>query len=306
LTQVTYKRFADLRKVEPGAVSQLDLDKYKAQEEEAFAGKKLAEANLDTTKLFLEWTKVKSPIKGIASRFYLTLGNLVNADQTLLTTIVSMNPMYVYFDMDEATLLQIKRAVNAGKIIPTRVRSEAVIGAGAIGLLPAPAGPLLAATAALFPGRAGVAAPVLIGLAGEEGYKHEGTFNFIDNQVNPGTGSISVRGEFKNPKPGPTYLLVPGMFVRVRMQIGQPQDKLLVNDKAVISEQGKKLVYVIDADNKVEKRDVQLGQLQEDGFRVIERGLERDDWVLTGGLQQVQPGVVIRPDKTRPWEDAKK
>ena len=143
-------------------------------------------------------------------------------------------------------------------------------------------------------------------LAGEEGFKHEGTFNFIDNQINPGTGSISVRGVFKNPKPGPTYTLVPGMFLRVRMQIGQPQVSLLVNDKSVISEQGKKVLYVVDAQNKVQKREVQLGQLQEDGFRVIEVGLTSDDWILVGGLQQVQPGMTIRPDKTRPWEGAPK
>ena len=143
----------------------------------------------------------------------------------------------------------------------------------------------------------------MIELAGEEGFQHEGTFNFIDNQINPGTGSISVRGVFKNPKPGPTYTLVPGMFLRVRMQIGQPQVSLLVNDKSVISEQGKKS-FTWWMPRQGGNSEVQLGQLQEDGFRVIENGLTPDDWVLVGGLQQVQPGMTIRPDKSRPWEGA--
>ncbi len=116
LAQVTNERFKELSKKEASAVSKQDLDKYQAQEDEAVANLHLSEANLISSKLNLDWTKVKSPIAGKVSRYYLTLGNLVTQDQTLLTTIVSVDPMYVFFDMDEPTYLRIKTAINQGKI----------------------------------------------------------------------------------------------------------------------------------------------------------------------------------------------
>ena len=127
-----------------------------------------SQASLEVYKLNLDFTKVTSPIDGQVSRYYLTLGNLVNQDQTLLTTVVSLDPMYVYFDMDEPTLLRVRRAINEGKIkrAPARARSRCCMG-----------------------------------LQGEDGFPHQGTINFINNQVNPTTGSISVRGVFANPKP---------------------------------------------------------------------------------------------------------
>ena len=206
-------------------------------------------------------------------RSHFTVGNLVTQDQTLLTTVVSTDPMYAYFDMDEPTLLRIKRAINEGKIEVANDRSDV---------------------------------PILMGLQGEDGFPHKGAFNFINNVVNPSTGTIAVRGVFANPKPEKgARLLVPGMFVRIRLPIGKPHPALLVIDRAVGSDQELPFVYVLDKDNKVQYRRVTMGPLQDDGLRVIESGLEKDDWVVTGGLQQVRPGMEVSPDEApMPTADA--
>ncbi len=136
-----------------------------------------------------------------------------------------------------------------------------------------------------------------MGLQGEVGYPHEGRINFVDNQVFPTTGSISWRGVFPNPKPERgTRVLAPGMFVRIRLPIGQPHQALLVIDRAIWSDQGLKNVYVVDSENKVQARRVTTGPLQEDGLRVVE-GLEDNDWVVVGALQQIRPRMLIRPDQ---------
>ena len=299
--KATNLRFKELFKKDPGAVTGRELDQYKAQEEQAKASLDLAKANLESAELNHKWTKVTSPIDGHISRYFLTIGNLVNQDVTQLTTVVSMEEMYVYFDMDEPTLLQIKRAINEGRIARSRTGSETVpqFAASTIGLLGPPLGrsPFVAASV-LYPGRTGGDVEVRMELQGESDFPHIGTINFVDNQVNPGTGSISVRGIFQNPRPaGGTYLMVPGMFVRVRLPIGQPQRGLLVNDSAVVSEQGQKKLYVLDANNKIHDRAVSLGALQKNGLRVITQGLKKDDWILIGGLQQVRPGMTLASEK---------
>ena len=173
LAIANYARAQDVAKT-PGAISQQDLDTYKAQQEQADAQLQAAKASLEVYKLNLQFCKVTSPIDGQVSRYYLTLGNLVNQDQTLLTTVLSLDPMYAYFDVDEPTLLRIRRAINDGRI----KRSED-------GLI-----------------------AVHMGLQGENGFPHDGNIDFVNNQVNPSTGSISVRGVFPNPKlPGGVRLL---------------------------------------------------------------------------------------------------
>jgi multidrug efflux system membrane fusion protein len=261
LAQTTYAR--DLPLAAKGAVTQQELDQDKAAMDEADARLKATQASLKVYKLNLGFTRVVAPISGQVSRYYLTKGNLVNQDQTLLTTVVSLDPIHAYFDMDEATLLQLRRARNAGLIQPN------------------PDG--------LF--------PVYVGLQGEEGYPHQGTVNFVNNQVNAATGSITLRGELPNPKPeGGVRLLSPGMFVRVHLPIGQPHKALLVIDRAIGSEQGQKFVYVVDADHKIQYRRVSTGALQEDGLRVITKGLNADDWILVGGIQQVRTQMQIQPE----------
>jgi len=138
-----------------------------------------------------------------------------------------------------------------------------------------------------------------MGLQDEEGFPHAGTIDFINNQVNPTTGSVSVRGVFPNPilSQG-VRLLSPGMFVRIRLPIGPQHPALLVIDRAISSDQGLKYVYVIDAQNNVQYRRVTTGPLQENGLRVIESGLKPEEWVAVGALQQVRPGMNVRPDQT--------
>jgi multidrug efflux system membrane fusion protein len=265
LAKTTMARDRAVNALSPGSVSQQVFDQEQATVDEADARVKAYEKAMEFTKLSHEFTRVTSPIDGQISRYYLTLGNLVNQDQTLLTTVVSVDPMYAYFEMDEPTLLRIRRAVNEGKIkLPQN----------------------------------GVKIPVQMGLQGEEGFPHTGSINFVNNQVNPTTGSILVRGVFQNPKPnGGTRLLSPGMFVRIRLPIGDPHPALLVIDRAVGSDQGLKFVYVVDSKDTVQYRRVTTGALQEDGMRVIETGLQPDDWVVTGGILQVRPRSVVRPEK---------
>jgi membrane fusion protein, multidrug efflux system len=261
LAQATYARDSSVGV--NGAVSRQELDQDKAAVDEADARVKAAKAAVDVYKLNLEFTKVKAPIDGQISRYYLTAGNLVNQDQTLLTTIVSLDPMYVFFDVDEPTLLRLRRARNEG-LIKVDAKGQYA---------------------------------VHVGVQGEDGFPHGGTVNFVNNQVNPATGSIAVRGVFPNPKPeGGVRLLSPGMFVRVRLPIGQSHPALLVIDRAIGSDQGLKYVYVIDADNKVQQRRVSTGALQPDGLREITKGLNADDQVLVGGIQQVRPNVQIQPE----------
>ncbi len=261
LAKVNYQR--DLAVASKGFETAQDLDRDAAAVDEATARMKAYQGTVDVYKLNVEYTKVTSPIDGQVSRYYLTAGNLVNQDQTLLTTVVSLDPMYVYFDVDEPTLLRVRRAINEGTIQRSPEGQH----------------------------------PLFIGLQGEEQFPHAGTVNFVNNQVNPATGSIAVRGVFPNALPkGGSRLLSPGMFVRVRLPIGQPRPALLVIDSAVSSDQGLKYVYVLDDKDEVQYRRVETGPLQEDGLRVIRQGLNPGDRVVVGGLQQVRPRMKVRPE----------
>jgi multidrug efflux system membrane fusion protein len=253
--------------VKTSAVSQQEVDQARATAEAAEAQVTAAKATAEVYRLNLEYTRVTSPIDGQVSRFYFTPGNLVSQDQTLLTTVVSTDPMYAYFDMDERTVLRIRTAVNQGRIRPRGAGNDL---------------------------------PVLMGLEGEDGFPHRGTVDFVNNVVNPSTGTIAVRGVFPNPRPTATgrRLLSPGMFVRIRLPLGQPRPTLLVVDRAVGSDQGLKYVYVIDAEKKVRYRRVRTGPLEDDGLRVIEDGLKPDDVVAVGAIQQLRPGTDVEPEMT--------
>src|SRR5260370_3293419 len=199
LAKANYLRAKDVART-PGAISQQDLDTYKAQQAQADAQLQAAKASLEVYKLNLQFCKVTSPIDGQVSRYFLTLCNLVNQDQTPLTTVVSLDPMYAYFDVDEPTILRVRRAINDGRIKPSKD-----------GLI-----------------------SVQMGLQGETGFPHQGNIDFINNQFNPSTGSIPVRGVFPNPKPqSGVRLLSPAMLVRIRLPIGQPHPALLALARAI-------------------------------------------------------------------------
>jgi multidrug efflux system membrane fusion protein len=264
LAKTTLARDLAINRMTPNAVSRQQLDQEEAAVEEADARVKAYQKNMRVYELNHEFTRVVSPIDGMVSRYYLTLGNLVNQDQTLLTTIVSLDPIYAYFDLDEPTLLRIRNAINEGKLMPKRSR--------------------------------GVEVPLFMGLQGEQGFPHQGTVNFVNNQLNPTTGSILVRGGFPNPTPeGGTRLISPGMFVRIRLPLGDPHPAALVIDQAILSDQGRKQVYVIDSENQVEYRPITTGALQDDGLRVVTEGLGANDRVVVRGLQQIQQILQSRP-----------
>jgi membrane fusion protein, multidrug efflux system len=266
LAQAELARSRRIAQREPGAISREDLERYQAQEAQGQGQVGVAKANLHTAQLNLEWTKVTSPIDGQVSRYYYTVGNLATQNQTLLTTVLSQDPIYAYWDADERTVLRVRRMIAEGKIKP-RVGTTQEI-------------------------------PVWMALEGETNYPHHGFVNFVNNQVNPFTGTIAVRGQFDNPKlPNSRRLMTPGMFARVRLPIGEPHPALLVADRAVGSDQGLKFVYVVDAEHKVQYRRVTTGPLQDDGLRVIEEGLGPDDWVVVGALQQVRPNMQVEPEE---------
>jgi RND family efflux transporter MFP subunit len=329
----TLKRYKDLKKESSGAVSDQVIDQYEAAVAEAKERVTASQKSLEVYKLNKEFTQVVSPINGQVSRYYLTLGNLVNQDQTLLTTVVSLDPIYAYFEMDEETLNNITRLINQGKIksfgngaVPLAINgasnaspivltlaSTTNLATGQIAAVSDVGGNSAAngiwtitvvdGTHVSLTGSTGNGAytsggnlvasgtPVRMSVQGEDDFPHEGFINFVNNQVNASTGSISVRGVFPNPKSEKgERILRPGNFARIHLLIGEPHESLLVVDGAIQSVQEAKSVYVVDPKTHiVEARTVTTGAMQGNGQRVITSGLKETDWVVVGGLQQVHP-----------------
>jgi RND family efflux transporter MFP subunit len=240
------------------AISQEEFDTRSSSDEQAVANVQLAEANLDTSQLNMTYTRVTAPINGRISRANVTLGNLVSNGQTLLTTLVSLDPIYVRFDGDEQAYL---RYVKAAKDRAAAGSKEA-------------------------------ASPVLVGLADEAGYPHPGVMVFLDNEVDVQTGTIRTRAKLDNHD----RAFTPGLFARVRLLGDKKYDALLINDSAVGTDQTVKYVLVVGADNKVEYRPVKLGPVI-DGLRVVREGLKVNDTIVVNGLQRVRPGSPVSPQR---------
>lgn len=254
----------ETQKLSAGAVSQQEIVQRQGARDEAAASVKSAQATLEKCQLNFDWCRVTSAIDGRVSRYYLTVGNLATQDTTLLTTVVSEDPLYAYFDVDERTLLRIVRHVLPNE--EDLIRTKEV--------------------------------PVSMGLADEEGFPHTGYIDFANNVVNPATGTVSARGVFANPvAPSGRRLLKPGMFVRIRLPLGKPHQALLVSEKALGTDQGQKYLFVVDAQNLVQYRRVKCGPLQSDGLRVIEEGLQPGEWVLISGLQLVRPRLQVKAER---------
>jgi RND family efflux transporter MFP subunit len=265
LAKANYKRDLDLFDRTKGAgVSKQALDADEAQQEQAEAAVKAATASLKVYKLNLDFCTVKSPIDGQVGRSNQPRGNLIMQDSTLLTTVQSVDPMYVYFDMDMPSYQKFQDRMNKE------------------------------------PG-AKIAVSML--LQGETDYKKRpGTVNFLNNLVNPATDTLLVRSEFPNPNvsPDPKKAIVrelkPGMFVRVHLPIGQPYKALLVIDQAITSIQGRKNLYVLDDKDTVQELPVTIGQLQSDGLRVVQgKGLDEKTRIVVSKLLQVRPKTQIEP-----------
>lgn len=251
------------RLLQQQAIPQADFDQAVAAYDEAAAAVGAAKASSEGAELNLKFATIRAPIAGEISRTGVTPGNLVTADTTLLTNIVSVDPIYAYFNVDERTILNIQDRVRQGKI----------------------------------QGDGSNTVPVLMALANDRGYPRRGVLDFADNKLDTGTGTIRVRGVFANPKPerGDRPLL-PGLFVRVRIPLGKPMPTLLLPDRAIGTDQGLKYVMVVGPDNKVEQRRVVTGRL-DDGLRSIEEGLKAEDRVIINGVQRVRAGEEVTPQE---------
>jgi RND family efflux transporter MFP subunit len=256
--EAEYQR--DMILVQHKAVSQSDLDKIHAARDVDLANIAADNAAVAAAELNLQYTQVAAPVSGRVSRYDVTVGNLIQSgDQsggTLLTTIVSVDPMYAYFDVDELIVQRVGGLIGEGTL---KSADE-------------------------------TAWPVSLGLASEEGFPHKGTINFVDNQVTARTGTLSVRGVF----PDKNNALRPGFFARVQIPISRPHRALLVTERALDNDQGQKIVYVVNDKNEVLSRPVRPGQ-RHDGLLAIEAGLKSGERVIVNGLQQIRVGATVVP-----------
>jgi multidrug efflux system membrane fusion protein len=239
--------------IEAKAISREDFESRHAASASSNAAVRAAEAAVTSAQLNLQFTEVRSPISGRAGRALVTAGNLAQADGTLLTTVVSLDPMYVYFDSDEQTYLRYNEQSHKGN-------------------------------------RAAESDPVRVGLANETGYPHSGTVDFIDNQVDPNTGTIRARAVL----PNANRVFTPGLFARVQLQGDAEFKAALIDDKAVLTDQDRKYVYVVGPDHTAQRRDITLGSIV-DGLRVVSSGLSDKDQVVVDGVQKVFfPGMPVK------------
>jgi len=238
------------------AASQEESDERGAAADQSLAAVRAAEAALERARLDLEFTEVRSPIDGRAGRARVTAGNLAQADSTLLATVVSVDPVYVYFDTDEQTYLRYLALSHSGE-------------------------------------RAASGNAVRIGLANEAGFPHPGSVDFVDNQVDASTGTMQLRALV----PNPDRLLVPGLFARVQLQAGDDRAALLIDDKAVLTDQDRKYVYVLGPGNAAVRKDIELGRSAGD-LRVVTSGLAPGDQVIVNGMQKVFfEGMPVSPQR---------
>lgn len=259
------------------AISQSEYDIATAAYAESRATIGVAEAKRDIAKLNYAWTKVTAPISGQVSRRMVDPGNLVQADMTPLTTIVSTEKMYVNFDIDERTLLDLRSLIAEGKI-QVRDQKQLLVKAA-------------------------------LDNEGKQDFPHIGYVDFSDNRVDPGTGTLRLRGVFDNPPllapmagRFTRRLMSPGLFARVRLPIGVAHPALLIPESAIGNDQGQKYVFLINAEKIAYRRDVDVGKLHE-GLREIKSGLSLDDRIVVSGLQRVRNLVKVDP---RPIESLKK
>ena len=258
---------ARTQKLRPsGAVSEREVDVATASKGGTEGELVTAQAQLEKARLDLQFTRVTAPIAGRASRAEITAGNLVVVGASggpVLTTIVSLDPVWVYFDIDEPSLLRLRESElhRTGRpVTPENIASLQI--------------------------------PLGIGLGNEAGFPHTGRIDFVDNQVDPATGTMRVRAVLQNEE----RVFAPGFFVRVKLAFGDPKPTALVTERAIGTDQGRKYVLVVNDKNVVEYRQVELGPLA-DGLRAITSGLAPGDWVIVNGIQRARPGITVTPQR---------
>ncbi len=258
--QARFQRFSSEleranRLLPTNSISQAEVDIAAANRAEAAAQVTSLQAAIDRANLDLEFTEIKAPITGRAGRALITVGNLVSSDTTILTSIVSLDPMYAYFDIDEASALNYRQRIRENKVASAR---DSFI-------------------------------PIELGLANEENHPHQGFIDFVDNQTDPTTGNITVRGRF----PNADGTLVPGLFARIKIPFTRPYDALLVPEQALAMDQQGRYLLIVKDDLTVEQRRVVVGS-RSGNRTVISEGLEPNDRVVVRGVQKARPGAKVQ------------
>lgn len=251
--------------IKRGNVSQAKLDEAEAAARSATADVSVKEAAVRQAELDLEYTDIRAPIKGRIGRNLVDAGNLVGqSEATHLATITDSDPMYVYFDINERDLLTVMERMR---------------------------------------GQAGTGQPqarddfrVEMSIGGKEEYGFTGDLDFSESSLDPATGTLGLRARFANPA-DPTPVLLPGLFVRLRIPVAQRQDMPLVTERAIGLDQSGRYVYVVGAEDVVEKRPIAVGQLI-DGLRVVESGLSPGEKVVVNGIQRARDGAKVDPEET--------
>ena len=265
------RALSDLERLEEAiktnAVSQQDVTRARAELAQAEAAVLNSSALLAQAKIQLQYTEVRSPVAGKVDRNLVDLGNLVGqGEATLLTTVVQMDPLWVYFDLPETVVLQMLADLRGLGVEIEKIK-EAV--------------------------RFFVGTPV------EKGFPHEGHLDFLSNAVNAATGTVEVRGVV----PNDDQLLLPGVFVRVRVPGRLMPDSILVSERAIGTDLGGKYVMVVGDENMVEQRYIELGPREDDGFIVVTNGLEGEESYIVNGLLRARPGFPVTPEAHRSGDD---
>ncbi len=241
--------------IKTNAIAQSELDQSNDDVLEADANVKAEQAAVQTAQINLDYTSITAPVTGRVSRAEITVGNFVSTGSTppVLTSVVSVNPVFVEFEVDEQTFLKYAANGAAGNTGIDRI-------------------------------------PVSMGLANEDGYPHQGHLKSIDNRLDTTSGTIRVRAIFDNPNGE----LTPGLYAKVRTGGAAAAPAILIDDRAIGTDQDKQFVMVVDADNKANYRAVTLGPIV-DGLRVIRSGLQKDEKIVVNGLQRVRPNSIVAP-----------
>ncbi|HAT8666692.1 efflux RND transporter periplasmic adaptor subunit [Legionella pneumophila] len=226
--------------------------------DQRFQDVQVAETRVQEAKLNLEFTEIKAPISGKISRDFVSVGNLIRMNDTVLTKVVSVDPIYFYFETSQNDLLKYIRLDRAGKRLSSEKKTT----------------------------------PVLIKLPDEKDYLHQGEVDFLDNVIDSGTGTILARALV----PNPDNVIYPGLFARVKLVGSGEYEAILLPDKAINTDQARKFVYVVDNENKVKRVYVELGPLRESGFYIIRSGLKGDEKVIIHGIQRIHgPNQEVKP-----------
>jgi RND family efflux transporter MFP subunit len=255
LARLEFERVTGLAEAQSPAFSRQNYDQRLQEKRAADATLAGAEAAVAEAKLDLEYTRIYAPVAGRVSDRRVDLGNLIT-EQTLLTTIASLNPIYFTFDMSEADFLAYQRAVLAGELPSTRDRATLVN----------------------------------VKLVDEETWSRQGRMNFVDNVVDRGSGTVRARAEFLNPD----LLIAPGQFGTIRIPGSPEYEAILIPDEAIVTDQAQKLVMTVTEDNRIEPRVIRPGPT-ELGLRIVRRGLKAEDRIVINGLLRVRPGMEVTP-----------